>query len=108
EGSVDWSGAPGHYGSVGRCLADLVWSGPCLAECRAEAVVHVVVVGVDEVDVAGLVDADVDELVSVSDCGVRIDVDWIVSEAEPSVDGDCDPDGVGAEALAGDFAGVGE
>src|SRR5207253_5962349 len=104
--SVAESGAPGHDRCVGRCLADLVWSGPGLSEGGAEAIVHDVVVGIDEVDVASLVDADVDELVSVAYCRVGIDVDWIVGEALSTVDRDCYPDSVGATIEARDLAGI--
>src|SRR5205807_9815496 len=70
----------------------------------ADAVVHVMVVSIDKVDVAGLVDADVDELVSVAYRRVRIDVYRIVGEAEATVDRDSDPDRMGAAAEAREFA----
>jgi len=67
-----------------------------LAESGAEAVEHVVIVTIDGVDVACLVDAYVDELVPVADCRVGVDINRVVGEADAAVDGYCYPDRVRA------------
>ena len=50
------------------------------------------VVGVHHVDVAGIVDAGLRELVVVSDLYVRVDVDRVVGERDASVYRNPDPD----------------
>ena len=73
-----------------------------------ETVVEVVVVGEDDVDVACVVDADVDELVTVGDTGARIDVDGVVCEGQASIGGDGQPDGVESTVCACGLGGCGD
>src|SRR3989440_2168590 len=73
-----------------------------------ETVVEVVVVGEDDVDVACLVDADVDELVTVGDTGARIDVDGVVCEGQASIGGDGQPDPVESTVCACRLGGCGD
>ena len=66
------------------------------------------VVIVDKVDAASLVDANVDELVSIAYRDIRFDVDLIVGEADSSIYADCYPDDVSAAVETGLFPGVGD
>src|SRR5207244_4986024 len=73
-----------------------------------ETVVEVVVVGEDDVGVAGVVDADVDELVTIGDAGAGIDVDGVVCEGQASIGGDGQPDGVESTVCACGLGGCGD
>src|SRR5207302_10938663 len=102
------SGAPWKYGSTGRGLVDLGRGRPCGSVVCGETVGEVVVVGEDDVDVACLVDADVDELVAVGDAGAGIDVDGVVCEGQASIGGDGEPDGVESTVCACRLGGCGD
>src|SRR3989442_475194 len=81
----------------------LDWSRPVLPKVCGEAVEGVVVVGVDAVDVAGLVHANLGELVVVTYVDVRVRVDKVILEGHTPVNRDSDPEGVEVVA-AGDCA----
>src|SRR2546425_3964370 len=90
------SNTPRHDGGSGWALVDLRWSRPCCSVINGEAVVEVVVVGEHNVNVSCKINADIDELVSVGDRRVRVDVHSMVSECQAAICGYCKPDRVEA------------
>src|SRR5439155_8638654 len=101
-------GAPWKYCCVGRGLVNLGRGRPRGSMVCGETVVEIVVVSEDDVDVACLVDTDVDELVTVGDAGAGIDVDGVVCEGQASIGGDGQPDSVEPTVCARGLGGCGD
>ena len=87
-------GAPGEDGCLGRRMVHLNDRRPVLSLIGRVAVIDVVIVTEHRVNVAGLVDAHVREIVIIADLIVGAVVHHVVGEALASISGNCHPDSV--------------
>ncbi len=83
---------PREDGRIGRRFVHLNGSGPAFALIRRVAIVDVVVVTVDGVDVACIVNAHVDELVTVADLVVGVGIHLVIGEGLSSISRNAHPD----------------